>query len=118
LKPLSIRISGFGGQGIILAAVILGITMVRKGNLYVVQTQSYGSEARGGECQSDYIDEKICKGCSFCVNICPKQVYQMKNKFNNKGYVIPEVVASEKCTKCNLCELTCPELAIYIENIV
>jgi len=55
LKPLSIRISGFGGQGIILAAVILGTTMVRKGNLYVVQTQSYGSEARGGECQSELI---------------------------------------------------------------
>ena len=29
--------------------------MVRKGNLYVVQTQSYGSEARGGECQSELI---------------------------------------------------------------
>jgi len=55
LKPLSIRISGFGGQGIILAAVILGTTMVKKGNLYVVQTQSYGSEARGGECQSELI---------------------------------------------------------------
>lgn len=55
MKPLSIRISGFGGQGIILTAVILGTTMVRKGNLYVVQTQSYGSEARGGECQSELI---------------------------------------------------------------
>lgn len=55
MQPLSIRISGFGGQGIILAAVILGTTMVRKGNLYVVQTQSYGSEARGGECQTELI---------------------------------------------------------------
>ena len=55
MKPLSIRISGFGGQGIILAAVILGTTMVKKGNFYVVQTQSYGSEARGGECQSELI---------------------------------------------------------------
>ena len=55
MKPLSVRISGFGGQGIILAAVILGTAMVKKGNLYVVQTQSYGSEARGGECQSELI---------------------------------------------------------------
>ena len=45
MKPLSVRISGFGGQGIILAAVILGTTMVRKRNLYVV----------GGECQSELI---------------------------------------------------------------
>jgi len=55
LRTLSIRISGFGGQGIILAAVILGTAMVKKGNLYAVQTQSYGSEARGGECQSELI---------------------------------------------------------------
>ena len=55
MRTLSIRISGFGGQGIILAAVILGTAMVKKGNLYAVQTQSYGSEARGGECQSELI---------------------------------------------------------------
>lgn len=43
-----IRFSGFGGQGIILAGVILG----RAASLYAgkeaVQTQSYGPEARGG----------------------------------------------------------------------
>ena len=55
MKPLSIGISGFGGQGIILTAIILGTAAVKKGNLYAVQTQSYGSEARGGECQSELI---------------------------------------------------------------
>ena len=55
MKPLSVRISGFGGQGIVLAGLLLGNAAVRKGNVYAVQTQSYGSEARGGECQSELI---------------------------------------------------------------
>ncbi|MCI2062560.1 MAG: 2-oxoacid:acceptor oxidoreductase family protein [Eubacteriaceae bacterium] len=57
--PLRISLCGFGGQGIVLSAVILGTAAVTKGNKYVVQTQSYGSEARGGQCQSELIiDEK------------------------------------------------------------
>lgn len=55
MKPLNIKFCGFGGQGIILSAVILGTAAVIKRNLYAVQTQSYGSEARGGECQSELI---------------------------------------------------------------
>lgn len=55
MKPLSIRVSGFGGQGIILISVLLGTAAVTKKGLYVVQTQSYGSEARGGQCQAELI---------------------------------------------------------------
>lgn len=53
--PQRISLCGFGGQGIILSAVILGTTAVTKGDLYAVQTQSYGSEARGGQCQAELI---------------------------------------------------------------
>ena len=49
---------GFGGQGIILSSVILGATAVTKAGLNAVQTQSYGSEARGGECQAEVIVAK------------------------------------------------------------
>lgn len=55
MKSFSIRVSGFGGQGIILISVILGTAAVTKKGMYVVQTQSYGSEARGGECQAELI---------------------------------------------------------------
>jgi len=55
MKTLNIGICGFGGQGVILSAVILGTTVVTKRNMYAVQTQSYGSEARGGQCQSELI---------------------------------------------------------------
>lgn len=59
--PQRISLCGFGGQGIILSAVILGTAAVTRGNLYAVQTQSYGSEARGGQCQAELIidDKKI-----------------------------------------------------------
>lgn len=53
--PQAITLCGFGGQGIILAANILGTTAVTKVDLFAVQTQSYGSEARGGECQAELI---------------------------------------------------------------
>jgi len=63
-----------------------------------------------------HIDDKICKGCKLCVRICPNNVFQMKNKVNDKGFVIPEVVNENRCTKCKLCELICPDLAIFVKK--
>jgi 2-oxoglutarate ferredoxin oxidoreductase subunit gamma len=56
-----VRFSGFGGQGIILAAVILGRAAVMYDNKYAVQTQVYGPEARGGASMSAVIidDEPV-----------------------------------------------------------
>ncbi len=50
-----IRFSGFGGQGIILAAVILGRAAVMYDKKFAVQTQVYGPEARGGASMSAVI---------------------------------------------------------------
>jgi 2-oxoglutarate ferredoxin oxidoreductase subunit gamma len=50
-----IRFSGFGGQGIILSAVIIGRAAVIYDNKYAVQTQVYGPEARGGASMSAVI---------------------------------------------------------------
>ncbi|HSA37417.1 MAG TPA: 2-oxoacid:acceptor oxidoreductase family protein [Methanoregula sp.] len=50
-----IRFSGFGGQGIILSAVIIGRAAVMYDNKYAVQTQVYGPEARGGASMSQVI---------------------------------------------------------------
>ena len=43
-----IRLSGSGGQGMILAAVILCDAIGAGSSKSVAQTQSYGPEARGG----------------------------------------------------------------------
>ncbi len=56
-KTISIRFSGFGGQGIVLAGVIYGEAAVADG-LEVIQTQSYGSASRGGASKCDLIISK------------------------------------------------------------
>lgn len=55
-----IRLSGTGGQGVILAAIILADAAVRE-RYQVAQSQSYGAEARGGDSSADVIisDEEI-----------------------------------------------------------
>ncbi len=52
--PLQIRLSGAGGQGLITAGVILAEAALLDGK-NVVQTQSYGPEARLGASKSEVI---------------------------------------------------------------
>ncbi len=56
-----IRIAGTGGMGVVLAGVLLGHAAVVHSGLEAVQTQSYGSEARGTAAKSEVIisDGKI-----------------------------------------------------------
>lgn len=59
-NKIEIRISGLGGQGVVLAGQILGRAAVYDGK-NAVQTQSYGAEARGSAAKSEVIisDAKI-----------------------------------------------------------
>ncbi len=50
-----IRLSGAGGQGLILAGVILAEAAAIYDGKNAVQTQSYGPEARGGASRSDVV---------------------------------------------------------------
>jgi 2-oxoglutarate ferredoxin oxidoreductase subunit gamma len=56
-----IRLSGSGGQGLILMGIILAEAIGIYDGKYVSQTQSYGPEARGGSSKSEVIvsDEEI-----------------------------------------------------------
>ena len=60
-----------------------------------------------------YIIDDRCKGCEFCVEYCPRDVLEMSSEFNRKGYHPPVVVKEGECVNCNLCELICPEFAIF-----
>jgi len=62
-----------------------------------------------------HVRREECKGCRFCVEICPQRVYEMTNLFNLRGYRVPEVSREAACVACRRCETICPELAIYIE---
>jgi 2-oxoglutarate ferredoxin oxidoreductase subunit delta len=54
-----------------------------------------------------------CKGCGFCVEYCPLDILAMSDGFNRKGYHPPEVGLSGACVNCGLCEMICPEFAIF-----
>lgn len=50
-----IRLCGSGGQGIIMAAIVLAEAAGVYDGKHVCQTQSYGPEARGGTCKADVV---------------------------------------------------------------
>ena len=49
-----IRISGFGGQGVVLAGTVLGYAATKDGK-WVAGASSYGAQARGGSARSDVV---------------------------------------------------------------
>lgn len=56
MQPLTeIRIAGFGGQGVILAAAIMGKAAALFQGGYATMTQSFGPEARGGSSSAQVI---------------------------------------------------------------
>ena len=54
-----VRLAGFGGQGIVLAGMILGKAVTLHEGANAVMTQSYGPEARGGACSADVVISKV-----------------------------------------------------------
>lgn len=62
-----------------------------------------------------YIDIELCKSCKLCKNICPKNVFDITNKVNKKGYNYIEAVNETACIKCKMCEKICPDFVIHIE---
>lgn len=49
-----VRLSGFGGQGVVLAGTILGHAAIKDGK-WVAGSSSYGAQARGGSARSDLV---------------------------------------------------------------
>jgi 2-oxoglutarate ferredoxin oxidoreductase subunit delta len=47
------------------------------------------------------------------VEFCPRGVLEMSKSFNKKGYHFPEVVKPDLCVECDLCEVICPDFAIF-----
>jgi 2-oxoglutarate ferredoxin oxidoreductase subunit gamma len=59
MSERGVRLSGIGGQGVVLASIILGRAASVYDNLYAVQTQTYGSDMRGGDvCTEIIVSEK------------------------------------------------------------
>lgn len=57
------------------------------------------------------INKAWCKGCGICIAFCPKQVLG----FDEHGKV--EMTDRDNCIKCGLCELRCPDFAIFLGGV-
>ncbi len=55
LQLTEIRVAGFGGQGVILSAIVLGKAASIYQGAYATMTQNFGPEARGGACSAQLL---------------------------------------------------------------
>ena len=64
-----------------------------------------------------FVIAERCKGCRFCIEFCPRDVLVMSSRFNRRGYHTPEVKDGGVCFNCDLCEMICPDFAIFSKSI-
>jgi 2-oxoglutarate ferredoxin oxidoreductase subunit delta len=64
-----------------------------------------------------YVSVETCKGCSFCIEFCPKHCLEFSKEFNAKGYHYPVLSKIEECIGCDLCGLYCPDFAIFGKRV-
>ncbi len=55
MSPSQIKFGGFGGQGVILAGIIIGRAASIYCNKFATLTQSFGPEARGSACSAQVV---------------------------------------------------------------
>jgi len=103
-KRVEIRISGLGGQGVVLAGEILGRAAAYEGR-EVVQTGSYGAEARGGAAKSEVIisDRKIgypkVRKCDILVAMSQSALDRNIGDLKENGILIVDKDIVEKVPK-------------------
>lgn len=60
------------------------------------------------------INRERCKGCGYCIPVCPNKVLTWDSAINNRGIKPVVVVKPDKCTGCSLCAYICPDICIEV----
>ncbi|CAD5244124.1 2-keto acid:ferredoxin oxidoreductase subunit delta [Thermococcus camini] len=84
-----------------------------EGKTFVVKENYLVTGKAEGVVEID-VDTFLCKGCGVCVEMCPRKVFEWSKELSEKGVHYPVPVNAEKCVKCKLCELLCPDFAIAV----
>lgn len=62
--------------------------------------------------QIDYAHDR-CKGCHYCIDVCPKKVISLSGELNDKGYETVQF-DTDGCIACGSCYTVCPDYAITV----
>jgi 2-oxoglutarate ferredoxin oxidoreductase subunit delta len=73
-----------------------------------MQKSGNAGPAVNGNSRPVIINDRWCKGCDICVSFCPKNVLERPE--GGKA----QVARVEDCTRCGICEIMCPDLAIQV----
>lgn len=57
------------------------------------------------------LDEQKCKGTGFCVQVCPKNCYELE-----ANRPVPTMPRAEECVQCGACVVQCPFDALYFAH--
>jgi 2-oxoglutarate ferredoxin oxidoreductase subunit gamma len=93
MEKYEVRLSGSGGQGLLLAGIILAEGAINDGK-NSVQTQSYGPEARGGASKSEVIissesiDFPKVRNCDILLALTQKSYDQYSEGLKDDGILI------------------------------
>jgi 2-oxoglutarate ferredoxin oxidoreductase subunit delta len=67
------------------------------------------------------IDKERCKGCTLCIEFCPKGCISTSEELNLKGYFVVAFAATsgngDECNGCGMCALICPDVAIEVDRL-
>jgi NAD-dependent dihydropyrimidine dehydrogenase PreA subunit len=55
------------------------------------------------------LDEKKCRGCGMCLEVCPHEVFEM-----NPRHAV--ILNRDACMECGACSRNCPFEAITVET--
>jgi 2-oxoglutarate ferredoxin oxidoreductase subunit delta len=63
------------------------------------------------------VDERYCKGCGLCMDVCARDVIALDlARITEKGYHPAMLTDASRCTGCANCALVCPDVAITVER--
>lgn len=63
-----------------------------------------------------HINTLLCKGCTYCMESCPKKVLQQGEELNKAGYACMTAPNEDLCIACMNCMRICPDFAIEISE--
>ena len=119
MEKYEVRLSGSGGQGLLLAGIILAEGAIYD-NKNAIQTQSYGPEARGGASKSEVIiseaeiDFPKVRNCDILLALTQKAYEQYNVGLKENGaLIIDSSVKVEPNLPYKIYSLPILDMAVY-----